>query len=294
MNNSLRGQLQQHCSLAEYTSWRVGGPAKQLYKPADIADLSLFLQTLPANEPIVWLGLGSNTLIRDKGFAGTVIITQGLLKQIDTIQPELLRAEAGVACASLARTAVRQGLLGIEFLAGIPGTIGGALRMNAGCFNGETWQFVTEVEMMNRKGEIVKRPPNEFAVAYRQVVAKHPDEWFIAGYFRLQAGDKQKGLDQIRHLLDRRAATQPTGDYSCGSVFRNPPGDHAARLIESCGLKGHRIGDAVVSEKHANFIVNIGHATAKDIEQLIETVAMRVAEQCGVELQTEVHVLGEK
>ena len=294
MNKSLRGQLHQQCSLAEYTSWRVGGPAKQVYKPADVADLSLFLQMLPANEPIIWLGLGSNTLIRDKGFAGTVIITQGLLKQIATIQPNLLRAEAGVACASLARTAVRQGLLGIEFLAGIPGTIGGALRMNAGCFNGETWQFVTEVEVMNRNGEILKRSPDDFAIAYRQVDAKYSDEWFIAGYFRLQSGDKQKGLDQIRHLLDRRAATQPTGDYSCGSVFRNPPGDHAARLIESCGLKGYRIGDAVVSEKHANFIVNIGHATANDIEQLIATVATRVAEQCGVELQTEMHVFGEK
>ena len=292
MNTSLRGQLFQDCSLAEYTSWRVGGPATRVYKPADLADLSTFLPTLDDDEPIEWLGLGSNTLVRDSGFVGTVIITQGVLKKIETVGPMVLRAEAGVACASLARASVRQGLLGIEFLAGIPGTIGGALRMNAGCFNGETWEFVKDVEVINRRGQIIKRTPDEFDVAYRHVKATHQDEWFVAGCFELQPGDKQQGLEQIRSLLERRAATQPTGEYSCGSVFRNPPGDYAARLIESCGLKGYRVGDAAVSDKHANFIINAGDATAENIEQLIELIAAKVSDECGIQLQREVQIIG--
>jgi UDP-N-acetylmuramate dehydrogenase len=292
MTHTLRGTLSQHEALKDYTSWRVGGPAKQIYKPADLADLSNFLQTLENDEPLIWLGLGSNTLIRDGGFKGTVIITQGTLNHI-TQDNLLIRAEAGVACATLARYSARNDLRGLEFLAGIPGTIGGALRMNAGCFNGETWTSVVAVETMNRHGEIRQRKPQEFEVAYRSVIGLK-EEWFVVGHFQLTPGDKQTSLTEIRELLDRRANTQPTNEANCGSVFRNPPKDYAARLIESCGLKGYRIGGAIVSEKHANFIINDGTATAEDIENMIVHVRAKVFASHGIELQQEVHIIGEK
>jgi UDP-N-acetylmuramate dehydrogenase len=279
--------------LADYTTWRVGGLAKALYKPASIADLSIFLQQLPAAEPILWLGLGSNSLIKDSGFSGTVILTQGCLNEIEVLSNNLVRVEAGVSCAKMARFCARNNLVGGEFWAGIPGTMGGALRMNAGCFNGETWQAVVEVETMTRSGEIHRRKPEEFTISYRHVSGLE-DEWFIAATCRLTPGDKEQSLQAIKELLDRRAATQPTNEYNCGSVFRNPPNNYAAKLIESCGLKGKRIGGAVVSEKHANFIINHeGTASAKDIESLIQFVQKTVHEQTAIELIREVHIIGD-
>lgn len=290
----MRGTLLHNTSLADYTSWRVGGPAKQLFKPADLADLSDFLKQLPTTEPLLWLGLGSNTLIRDKGFAGTVIITQGCLQELTLADKTLVHAQAGVACATMARFCARHNLQRGEFLAGIPGTVGGALRMNAGCFDGETWQLVQKVEVIDRQGNIKQREAAEYQFSYRQVTPPKNDEWFVAATFQLMAGDKQTALATIRQLLDRRAATQPTGEHSCGSVFRNPHNDYAARLIESAGLKGTKIGGAQVSEKHANFIINDGTATAQEIETLIEKVAHQVHHQHGVLLQPEVHIVGDK
>ena len=288
------GQLLLKERLADYTTWRVGGVAKALYKPAGITDLSRFLKQLDEKEPLVWLGLGSNSLIRDIGFSGTVILTQGCLNDLGLVGDDLIRVEAGVSCAKMARFCARNNLIGGEFWAGIPGTMGGALRMNAGCFNGETWQSVIEVETMTRTGEVRRRRPSEFSVSYRHVTGLD-DEWFIAATCRLKPGEKEASLQMIKELLARRAATQPTNEFNCGSVFRNPPGNYAAKLIEECGLKGKRLGGAMVSEKHANFIINHqGTASANDIESLIQLVQNTVREQTAIELIREVHVLGDE
>ncbi|MCH9689245.1 MAG: UDP-N-acetylmuramate dehydrogenase [Gammaproteobacteria bacterium] len=281
-------------SLSGYTTWRIGGPASVLYKPLNITDLAAFLASRPLDEPLVWLGLGSNSLIRDGGFLGTVILTQGCLKNIDLISDNLIRVEAGVSCAKMARFTARENLHGGEFWAGIPGTMGGALRMNAGCFQGETWDSVVAVETMTRTGEIRCRKPDEFKIAYRSVQGLEEDEWFIAATCRLVPGAKHIALERIKTLLAHRAETQPTSDYNCGSVFRNPPNGHAARLIESCGLKGFMLGGAMVSQKHANFIINHeGRASAADIESLIAHVHQTVSEAAGINLIREVHILGE-
>jgi UDP-N-acetylmuramate dehydrogenase len=289
---SLRGERRFNEPLARYTTWRVGGPARQLYRPADGEDLLRFLASLPEGEPLLWLGLGSNLLIRDGGFNGTVIATQGRLDGMALTSATELRVEAGVSCAQVARFAARQGLCGVEFLTGIPGTFGGALAMNAGAFGGETWTQVTAVETVDRAGQLHQRPPTEFKVGYRQVELP-AEEWFLAATLALEPGDVTESQGRIRELLERRNSSQPIGQPSCGSVFRNPPGDHAARLIEAAGLKGVLIGGAQVSEKHANFIINRGNATAADIEALIRRVRERVKAASGVELVTEVHIVGE-
>ncbi len=287
------GQLSVEEPLASYTSWHVGGPARQFYKPAGLVDLGLFLSTLPTTEPLVWLGLGSNLLVRDGGIPGTVIYTQGCLKEITRSEEGLIRAEAGVTCAKLAKFCVRERFSAGAFFAGIPGTVGGALAMNAGAFDGETWSYVKAVETIDHQGIVRKRVPEEFQVAYREV--KRPvDEWFVAGYFGFPSVDEAAGQEIIKSLLQKRNATQPIGEFSCGSVFRNPQGDHAGRLIEACGLKGTKIGGAWVSTKHANFIINGGEALAADIESLINLVQTTVQQQTGMVLTPECHIVGEK
>jgi UDP-N-acetylmuramate dehydrogenase len=289
----LRGEMRHDEPLAGHTSWRVGGAARSFYRPADSADLVLFLSQLPAAEPLLWLGMGSNLLVRDGGFNGTVVALQGCLNEITLQAPGLLRVEAGVSCPRVARRAAREGLCGIEFLAGIPGTMGGALAMNAGAFGGETWEYVEKVETLDRNGHVRERMPEDFRIGYRQVTGPE-GEWFMAAWLRLQPGDTEKAREEMQRLLESRAAKQPIGQLSCGSVFRNPEGDHAARLIEAAGLKGRCIGGACVSEKHANFIINTGNASAADIEQLIGLVQQEVEAASGVRLQTEVHIVGEE
>ncbi len=289
--DQLRGQLLPNELLAKYTSWRVGGPAEYVYIPADAADLAQFLQQLPGEVPLLWLGLGSNVLVRDGGMEGVVIITQGALSEITQIEPLRVRAEAGVSCAQIARYTARLGLTGLEFMAGIPGTVGGALAMNAGCYGGETWQRVHQVETINRAGERKLRLAADFEVAYRHV--KRPqDEWFVAGYFELMPGEKERSLADIRELLEKRNHAQPTGLPNCGSVFRNPAGDFAARIIQSCGLKGTTIGGARVSDKHANFIINEENAKAADIEALILKIMTTVEQEQGIRLTPEVCIIG--
>jgi len=255
--------------------------------------LQQFLLQCDQDEPLTWIGLGSNILVSDAGLPGTVILTQGVLNELSVVDGQMVRVEAGVSCAQAARFAARHGIgKGGEFLAGIPGTIGGALFMNAGAFGGETWDRVIAVDTINREGKITRRKKSAFTFGYRFCRGLAVDEWFVAGYFQFTAGDSQQSLQKIKDLLQRRADTQPTGEPTCGSVFRNPPGDHAARLIESVGLKGYQIGGAQISQKHANFIVNTGAATAEDVRALIAHIQHTVFEQCAVRLTPEVQLLG--
>ena len=287
-----RGDLRENESLSRHTSWRVGGPVARFYQPADIADLAVFLQALPHDEPLFWLGLGSNLLVRDGGLRGTVICTSGVLSKISIQTQQQVYVEAGVACPKVAKFCAKHDLVGAEFLCGIPGTMGGALAMNAGAFGGETWQLVVSVQTIDRRGVLRTRLPQDYQINYRHVTGQQ-DEWFVAAVLQLQQGDGKASAAQQKSLLAKRSASQPTSQPNAGSVFRNPPGDYAARLIEQCGLKGLCIGGACVSEKHANFIVTVGTATASDIEALISKVRETVRAETGVSLQQEVHIVGE-
>ena len=294
MNNPmLQGTLLRDEPLAKYTSWRVGGPAEKMYFPENKADLIAFIASVPAGESLYWIGLGSNLLVGDGGIRGTVINTRGRLKEMYLLDGNRVYVEAGVPCPHVARFCADLGLSGAEFLAGIPGTMGGALKMNAGAFGGETWGIVDQVEMINGHGQVSCRNKQEFSVAYRSVSGME-NEWFLSAQLVLNKGDSETSLLHIKALLEKRNNSQPTNKPTCGSVFKNPPGDYAARLIEACGLKGYRVGGAVVSEKHANFIENQGNATAKEIEILIGYIQQQVRERFGVELQTEVCRVGEK
>lgn len=290
-----RGVLRFGEPMAAHSSWHAGGPAARFYIPVDADDLASFLRDLPVEEPVIWVGLGSNLLVRDGGIDGTVIMVAGALAGLACVGETGIYAEAGVACAKLARLGVESGLSGAEFMAGIPGTVGGALAMNAGAFGGETWRIVEQVETMDRSGNRHCRRPGEFDVGYRSVKAPGRDaEWFLSAQFRLQPGDPAEMRERIRGLLAERSRQQPTGAFSCGSVFRNPPGDHAGRLIEECGLKGRAIGSARVSTKHANFIINEGGARADQIEDLILLVRSTVLERCGIDLEPEVRIVGDR
>ena len=278
--------------MSKHTSWRTGGVAKQYVQAESLKALATFVATLPDDEELLWMGLGSNTLVRDGGFSGTVIATQGVMSQLELTDEATVYVGAGVASAKLARFCTRNGLSGAEFFAGIPGLIGGALAMNAGAFGGEIWPLVVEVETINRRGEIKKRQASEFEYSYRHVNGPK-NEWFVSATLRFDKQHKIGNAIDIKQLLAKRAASQPTGVASCGSVFRNPDKFYAAQLIEECGLKGKRIGGAVVSEKHANFIINDGEASAADIESLIMLVQKTVEDERGVLLQREVRIVGE-
>jgi len=284
--------------MARHVSWRAGGPAARFYAPADLDDLRVFLGQLPPREPLLFVGLGSNLLVRDGGFMGTVVLTHAAGRHAEMVAGHLY-ADAGVASPKVARFAARHDLGGAEFLAGVPGTVGGALAMNAGCFGGETWDIVERAVTVDRKGTLRTRARSAFDIGYRHCALRDggrmgEDEWFAGAWFALPPGDGAASRARIKEFLERRIASQPLQLPNAGSVFRNPPGDHAARLIEACGLKGLTRGGARVSEKHANFIVNPGRrASAADIEALIEEVRRRVAERTGIELVPEVRIVGE-
>ena len=293
---ALRGTLTRDAPLARHTSWRAGGSADVLFMPADREDLASFVRQWPRSSPLTVIGLGSNLLVRDGGVRGAVIVMHDPGAML-AVQDGLTYSDAGAACPKLARFAAVHGCAEAEFLAGIPGTVGGALAMNAGCYGGETWRHVARVEMLGRDGRFAMRTPAEFGIGYRTVTehdGSAPDAIFVAAWFRFPSGDSRAARARIRELLAKRIATQPLSMPNAGSVFRNPPGDHAARLVESCGLKGVAIGGARVSEKHANFIVNPAReARAADIEALIAHVRSVVREQTGVELEREVRIVGE-
>jgi UDP-N-acetylmuramate dehydrogenase len=293
----LRGTLRRDEPLAKHTSWRCGGKADLAYVPADRDDLAAFVRQLAPGGPLMTIGLGSNVLVRDGGVRGAVVLLHnpgGVLAVADG----LIYAEAGVASPKLARFAAMHGCAGAEFLAGVPGTVGGALAMNAGCYGGETWRHVARVEVLLLDGAFQVRTPADYAIGYRRVRLAGGgalDGVFTAAWFRFPQGDATQARARIKELLAKRIATQPLNLPNAGSVFRNPQGDHAARLIESCGLKGCAVGGARVSEKHANFIVNEeGAATAADIEALIDHVRNVVATRTGVRLEPEVRIVGER
>ncbi|HEX4524144.1 MAG TPA: UDP-N-acetylmuramate dehydrogenase [Casimicrobiaceae bacterium] len=291
----LRGELRRNEPLAKHTSWRCGGAADVAFIPADREDFATLVRQLPEDEPVTVIGLGSNLLVRDGGVRGTVVLLHAALNEIG-FDGSRIRAEAGVASPKVSRFAALHDRADAEFLSGIPGTIGGALAMNAGCYGGETWRDVVEVEVLTRQGSFERRPPEAYVIGYRSVVSRRgaDDVAFTAAWFDFPPGNGAYARGRIKALLTQRIATQPLGLPNAGSVFRNPAGDHAARLIESCGLKGFAIGGARVSEKHANFIVNEeGLATAADVEALIGHVRTVVRDQAGIDLEPEVRIIGE-
>jgi UDP-N-acetylmuramate dehydrogenase len=314
----LGGEFRLNEPMRKHTSWRTGGCADRAYFPRDLEDFVRFVRTIPADEPVHVVGLGSNLLVRDGGLRGTVVFMHGGLNQvhieIDPNGERLIYAQAGVASPKVSRFAAVHGLIGAEFLAGIPGTVGGALAMNAGCYGSETWEVTAAVLSLRRDGTLVRRTPADFEIGYRHVkllnggkqessategvaqvpVAVHLEEWFAAAWFRLKSGDGEASRRKVKDLLQRRIATQPLDQPNAGSVFRNPPGDYAARLIEASELKGYTIGGAMVSPKHANFIVNTGSAKAADIETLIATIQRMVWDKFNVMLEREVRIVGER
>lgn len=315
VNTPLRGTLSHDVPMRKHTSWRTGGAAERMYQPADLEDLLVFLRGLPADEPLYAVGLGSNLLVRDGGLRGTVLMLHGTLSGLHLELDGSVYAEAGVPGAKLARFAALHNLQGAEFFAGIPGTLGGMLAMNAGCYGSETWEKVLRVQTVDRRGEVSVRTAADYEIGYRHVIrteekglrtekregfpqssvlSPQSPELFVAAWLQFSKGDGESSRQGIKALLNKRIASQPLNLPNAGSVFRNPQGDHAARLIEQCGLKGRQIGGAQVSEKHANFIVNSGAATATDIENLINEVQAVVQQQTGIKLHPEVRIVGEK
>lgn len=307
-----RGELRHNEPMSRHVSWRAGGCVDRAYWPADLEDLQTFLRGVRDDEAVYFVGLGSNLLVRDGGLRGTVVFTHWALRNLSLVRCDdsegEISVDVGVASPKVARFAALHDLAGAEFLAGIPGTIGGALAMNAGCYGGETWTLVRDVTTIDRSGNLRRRTPAEYHVAYRTVqlrahesapVLPHraeptgAEEWFVSATFLLPRGDGSEARQKIRELLSKRIASQPLGEPNAGSVFRNPPENYAARLIEDCGLKGRALGGALISPKHANFIVNTGNATAGEIEALIQLAQSSVKQKFAVDLEREVRIIGE-
>jgi len=294
----IEGELKFNESMSKYTTWRIGGQAECVFRPYRVQDLQAILKLIPENTDVFWIGLGSNLLVRDGGLKGLVINTNGVInkcefKSADRNKKMLAKAQAGLSCALFSRKAANEGLSGAEFLSGIPGTMGGALAMNAGAFGGETWGAVVEVEMISRSGKVIRRQPREFEIAYRSV-KRNEDEWFLSGTFcyKRDPAGLLESKQRIKALLEKRAVSQPTRSANAGSVFKNPQNDFAAKLIEACHLKGIEMGGAKISEKHANFIINTGGATARDVESLIALVKDKVDKKFAINLQTEIQIVG--
>ena len=289
--STFRGSLYLDEPMSKHTSWRLGGPADRYYVPADLADLQGYLAALEPEIELLWVGLGSNLLVRDGGYRGQIIAPQGALKSIEVRGDGCIYAECGVSCAKLAKVCAREQLEGGDFFAGIPGTIGGALAMNAGAFGGETWSVVRGVVTIDRSGALTQREASEFEVGYRHVELP-PQQWFVGADFEFNPRP-DGARSNIRQLLQKRNESQPIGLPSCGSVFKNPPGGHAAQLIDAAGLKGYCIGEACVSEKHANFIISNARTRAAEVEALIGHIRETVENRFGVRLETEVRIVGE-
>lgn len=276
--------------LSNYTSWKVGGPADILFTPKNRDDLSQFIKT-SHDKPITWLGNGTNVLVRDRGIRGVVISTRKSINKINMEGKNSCRVETGASCMDLALFAEKNQLGPAAFFSGIPGSVGGALTMNAGSFGHETWEFVETVEVIDEAGVIHHLDPREFKLSYRSVEFPFP-LWFVSCLMQFpESGTTTKS--ELKAMRDQRIKTQPLNEDTCGSVFKNPKPDHAGDLIERAGLKGYRIGGCSISIKHANFIINEGGAISADIEELIKHVQNIVKAKFDVDLETEVRIIGE-
>ena len=287
----LKGRLREDVSLKDYNTWKIGGKAEYFFEPSDIKDLKLFLELLQ-NTPITFLGNGSNVLIRDGGISGCVICLKNTLNNY-FVKDEEYVFEAGLSCMKMAQITARENYEGLEYLCGIPGSLGGALAMNAGCYGGNIWDHVLTVSLINNDGEIIKKNKNDFIIGYRNTSLKE-NNFFISAVFKLRKNKLKNSLEKIKEFLQDRRSKQPTGLLSCGSVFKNPKNLYAAKLIESIGLKGYKIGGACISEKHANFIISDKSTKSIDIEKLINFTQKEVFKKKEVILETEVKFIGNK
>ena len=287
-----KNKIYQNVSLKKFNSWKAGGNAENFLICSNVEKLSELIKSKKIITPLTFIGLGSNILIRDGGVKGTIIETFGGLNDI-RIEKDAIYAEAGVTCSKLSKFAAQYGLSNSAFLSGIPGTIGGALAMNAGCYGSETWDFIQRVLIIKSNGDIVNKQKNDFKVGYRKVVGSEKNENFLAAWFKFPKGNVKDSKDEIKKLLLHRKNTQPLNWPTAGSTFRNPKDRFAAKLIEACGLKGLKKGMAQVSEKHANFIINLGDATASDIEYLIDYIQKKVKQETKINLKTEVKIIGD-
>ena len=274
----LNEPMSKHCSL------RTGGQTSQFFVPQDEAALSNFLKNNKTQ--LLFVGLGSNLLVRDRGFDGTTIHTKNF-NSLD-ISKDFIDSGAGTSLAKLSRFSQANLKYGAEFLSAIPGSVGGALAMNAGAFGSEIWQYVVSVKTINLTGDIQERFLSDYKINYRSVIHHFSGEFFISARFNF---DLKQPQDNVRDLLHKRNSTQPIGLASCGSVFKNPKDTYAAKLIESSGLKGFCIGGACVSEKHANYIINQNNASAMDIENLIAHIQNTIKDKHNVELETEIIII---
>ena len=287
-----RNKVYKNVSLTKFNSWKVGGKAENFVICSDVIFLCELIKSKKVQRPIKFIGLGSNILVRDNGVKGTTIVMHKGLNNFFK-EEELFYSEAGLSCSKFSKLIAKEGYIESAFLSGIPGTIGGALAMNAGCYGSEIWSYVKKVKMINADGDLIERDPNDFKVGYRQIQKKNEVENFVGAWFSFPKGKKVEAEENIRKLLAHRKSTQPLSWPSAGSTFKNPDNNHAAKLIEDCGLKGFMIGDAKISEKHANFIINLGAAKAKDIEDLIKHIKKIVLKEKNIKLIPEVEIIGD-
>ncbi len=286
----VRGRLSEKAPLSGITWFRVGGPAEIMFRPADRDDLASFLAGLPRDVPLTVIGVGSNLLVRDGGVPGVVV---RLGRGFADIEAKGLQVSAGAAVLDInvARMAADAGLAGLEFLSGIPGTIGGALRMNAGAYGRELVDVAIEGEALDRTGRLHRLDRKALGLGYRH--SEVPEDWIFTGaLLRAEAGEPAAIRARLNEIQAAREASQPIRSRTGGSTFANPPGHKAWQLIDQAGCRGLRIGGAQVSEKHTNFLINTGNATAADIETLGETVRRRVREASGIELRWEIRRIG--
>lgn len=288
-----RGKVLLGAPLAPYTWFRVGGPAEALFLPADAADLAQFLGALPGETPVLPLGVGSNLIVRDGGLPGVAVRLAGkAFAGVEVLAGARLRVGAGALDAGVAKAAARAGLAGLEFYAGVPGTIGGALAMNAGCYGAETGDVLVEARALDRQGRERRLAAADFGFRYRGNALGEP-LLFLEATFQCRADDPEAIAARIADITARREASQPIREKTGGSTFKNPPGLSAWKLVDEAGMRGARQGGAMVSEQHANFLINTGAASAAEIEALGEAVRAAVRGRCGVELEWEIKRIGE-
>lgn len=291
---AVRGRYRKNADLSKTNWFQVGGSAEVLFKPEDAEDLADFIRAKPQGLPVTVIGVGSNLIVRDGGIDGVVIrLGRGFAKCEQLPEGDLLYAGAASLDVNVAQVACDAGLTGMEFLSGIPGTIGGALAMNAGAYGAEIADILVEVEVVTAEGEIRRVAPEQFCYAYRH--AQVPEGWIFTGaILKGEPGDKSEIAQRMQQIQQERESSQPIRSRTGGSTFRNPEGEKAWQLIDRAGCRGLRVGDAEMSEKHCNFMINHGEATAADLETLGEEVRRRVLDETGVELHWEIKRIGKQ